>query len=206
MAVPKCCPSCDLSAHSDDAQAVSSILHDLGWDNTGELISTDKRFEVDGAIAARNWIIQQQKEGKATDSWDEHRIQLLWDAIALHSTPSIAAHKESVVAMCTAGIAIDFQGPTFDPSGTMTMAEFDAVKAEFPSRGLAEGVRKIICGFCRTKPSTTYGQYSLLCRELNQEVAKASADNWQMEYGRRFVEDYKTEGNLVFDLVENCLP
>ena len=82
----------------------------------------------------------------------------MWDAIALHSTPSIAAYKQPLVGMCTTGIAIDFQGPNTDPSGTITSAEFDAVVAEFPTRGLAEGIRNIICGFCRTKPATTYGK------------------------------------------------
>lgn len=150
------------TTQADNVQALSTILHDLGWDNTGELISTDKRFEVDGAIAARDWLLLQQKEGKVADPWDERRVQLLWDAIALHSTPSIAAHKEPVVAMCTTGIAIDFQGPNTDPTGTITMAEFNAVNAEFSTRGLAEGVRKIICGFCRTKPATTYGEFVLI--------------------------------------------
>lgn len=141
----------DLEAH-----ALSALLHDLGWDKTGELVSQDRRFEVDGAMAAREWIKAQQGARK-TENWDEHRLQLVWDAIALHSTPSISAYKEPIVGLCSMGIVSDFQGPNSDPSGTMTWDDFNAVKAEFPRHDLAGGIRKIVCGICRTKPATTYG-------------------------------------------------
>ena len=85
--------------------AISAILHDLGWDPTGALVSADKRFEVDGAIAARAFL---DREGKAED-WDARRTQLVWDSIALHATPSIAAHKEPEVQACAYGILADFQ-------------------------------------------------------------------------------------------------
>lgn len=39
-----------------EVQAVSAILHNLGWDMMGELISSDKRFEVDSAKAARAFL------------------------------------------------------------------------------------------------------------------------------------------------------
>ena len=36
--------------------------------------------------------------------------QLIWDGVALNSTPSIALYKETEVAMCTAGIGLDWGG------------------------------------------------------------------------------------------------
>ena len=68
----------DLEAH-----AIAAILHDLGWDEKGEFTSEDKRFEVDGANAARDFLRREAQD------WDKHRLQLVWDAIALHTTPSI---------------------------------------------------------------------------------------------------------------------
>jgi HD superfamily phosphodiesterase len=41
----------DLEVH-----AIGALMHDIGWDPTGELVSKDKRFEVDGADAARNFL------------------------------------------------------------------------------------------------------------------------------------------------------
>jgi hypothetical protein len=146
-------PAIDLEAH-----AVSTILHDLGWDITGKLVSADKRFEVDGANAARDFIEEQQKAGKTAD-WDHHRLQLVWDAIALHTTPTIAAYKEPVVKLCSFGTGVDFQGPDSDRTKTVTWEEFHALNNVFPRHDLAGGIRKIMCGLCRTKPATTYGEY-----------------------------------------------
>lgn len=147
----------DLEVH-----ALSAILHDLGWDVTGELISKDKRFEVDGAEAACDWIKKEQQSGRA-EHWDDYRLRLVWDAIALHTTPTIALYKEQPIKICSLGIAADFRGPGFDKNGTISEEVFDAVNKRFPRLDLANGIRKILCGFCQTKPETTYGVYTVRC-------------------------------------------
>lgn len=114
-------PKMDLEAH-----AISAIFHDLGWDCTGELVSKDKRFEVDGAEAARAWIQEEQRGGRA-EHWDELRIQLVWDAIALHTTGTIAMYKQTVVKVCAFGVRADFRGPNFDKAGTISWDVFNAV-------------------------------------------------------------------------------
>ncbi|KAF2665025.1 hypothetical protein BT63DRAFT_459645 [Microthyrium microscopicum] len=167
-----------------EAQAIAAIMHDLGWDNTGELISSDKRFEVDGAIAARAWIDKQQKDGLASNL-DESKKDLIWDAIALHTTPSIAAFKQPLVQVVGAGIASDFQGPTTDPTKTLTWDEYHAVTAEFPRLDLAAGIRRILCGFAETKPQATIESFS-------------------EQYGVRFIKGYKPTYGI--DMVENSLP
>lgn len=65
----------------NELHAVAAILHDLGWDQTGELISKDKRFEIDGANAARDFIL---REGDSKD-WDKHRLQLAWGSSSFFS-------------------------------------------------------------------------------------------------------------------------
>jgi hypothetical protein len=191
-----------------EAQALAAILHDLGWDKLGELVSKDKRFEVDGAIAAKKWIEAQIKEGAAPD-WDIHRIQLLWDTIALHTTPSIAAYKEPVVALVGAGIAADFQGPKSDPTGTLTRDEFNAVNKEFPRHNIGPAIRKIICDIIETKPATTFGMDLPFFSFHNflQRLTTRSIDNWQMQYGIRFVKNYNatTKGGLAIDMVDNAV-
>jgi hypothetical protein len=142
-----------------EAQALAATLHDLGWDHTGELISKYKRFEVDGAIAARNWIDAQVSKGLTTsEEWDEHRIQLVWDTIALHTTPSILAYKQPLVGL-VGGIAADFQVPKSDPTGTLTWEEFERVNKEFPRDGLASGIRQALCMLIEMKPETAYGEW-----------------------------------------------
>jgi hypothetical protein len=59
---------------------------------------------------------------------------LIWDGIALNSTPSIGLYKEAEVALCTAGIVLDFGGPQYDQ---IAPDEMRSVLAAFPrtSRG-----------------------------------------------------------------------
>ncbi|KAH7165303.1 hypothetical protein EDB81DRAFT_710760 [Dactylonectria macrodidyma] len=170
-------PDMDLEAH-----AISAIFHDLGWDCTGQLISEDKRFEVDGAEAARSWIREEQQNGRV-EGWDDHRTQLVWDAIALHTTATIALHKQTVVKVCALGVAADFRGPNLDNAGTISWDLSNALNEMFPRLDLANGIRRILCGFCRTKPQTTF-------------------DNFQNDYGTQFVEGYNPEGRRLIDFVE----
>src|SRR5882672_8716348 len=83
--------------------AVGTLLHDLGLTNS---FTGPKRFEIEGADAARAFAREQ--------GLDDPRVQLIWDSVALNSTPSIALHKEVEVALCTAGIGLDYGGPQYD--------------------------------------------------------------------------------------------
>lgn len=134
-----------------EAQAVAAILHDLGWDPTGKLVSTDKRFEVDGANAAREFL---RKEAPA--DWDKQRLQLVWDAIALHTTSSIVFFKEPEVVASAYGIWADLQGPDNTPGGLLTWDEYNAVVKELPRLKIGEGLTKIFCGIAQTKPEVTF--------------------------------------------------
>ncbi|KAH6684008.1 hypothetical protein B0J14DRAFT_571874 [Halenospora varia] len=178
------------SAIDPETHAVAAILHDLGWDNTSELISPDKRFEVDGAIAAWNFIEAAVSNGTAEKGeWGQHRKQQVWDSIALHTTPSISRYSQPIVAMTGNGIFSDFGGPNTDMTGLLTWDEYYRVKEAFPRHDLGPSVSKIACGFAKTKPSTTY-------------------DNWMQPFGDRYVENYTQEakGKLGIDMVEGALP
>jgi len=139
-----------------EAFAVAALLHDLGWDNStnSTIISPDKRFEVDGAIAAKDFIEQHGNK----NAWDDSRKQLVWDAIALHSTPSISTYKQLECALMTAGVLADIDGPGGDPTGSLTWEEYDRIKDIFPRLDVGPNISKIICGLAKTKPATTYGE------------------------------------------------
>lgn len=141
----------DLEVH-----AVAALLHDLGWDQTPDspFISHDKRFEVDGAIAAREFI----QNGKYGQEWDGRRVQLAWDSIALHTQPSIYNYKELEVATTGNGIWADFKGPELG----ITKEEYSAVVSEFPSDGMRDGMNDTMIWLCQGKPATTYGRLTSL--------------------------------------------
>src|SRR5678815_3187947 len=90
-------------AHDAEVVALGSLLHDLGLTNS---FTGKKRFEIEGADAARAFAREQ--------GLDARRAQLIWDSVALNSTPSIGLYKDTDVALCTAGIVLDFGGPQYD--------------------------------------------------------------------------------------------
>ncbi|KAF4470205.1 metal dependent phosphohydrolase [Fusarium albosuccineum] len=135
---------------------VSCILHDMGWAKTESLLSADKRFEVDGANIAKDFL--------QSEKWDEARVQRAWDAIALHATPSIAMYGAPEVALTNLGITAEFLGPNFPngPGGDnmITMEEYKAVLKVFPRANFnVDAVTQIMCGLCRNKPQTTYDNF-----------------------------------------------
>ncbi|KAL4781268.1 hypothetical protein BJX76DRAFT_21320 [Aspergillus varians] len=158
-----------------EIHAVSTVLHDLAWDHTSVFATQDKRFEVDSANAARNFLTRQ-----AVDL-DQRRRQLVWDSIALHTTPSLAHHKEPEVALCNMGIGADFAGPAF-PGGLITKGEYNAIIAELPLLEFKESVKKLMCGLCVHKPETTY-------------------DNFLRDFGVRYVDGYSTTGKVAHDFL-----
>ncbi len=79
---------------------VGAMFHDIGLveGHRGE----HDRFEVDGANAACDFLTQR---GIPTEA-----IRIVWDAIALRTTPGIPHHKEPDVALVTAGVELDVLG------------------------------------------------------------------------------------------------
>lgn len=141
------------------------------------------RFEVDGAIAARDFLL---REGNP-EEWDKHRIQLVWDSIAFHTCP-IAPYKEAEVAHCNAGICTELFGIEIAKSQMgdkvrIMQEEFDGIAKEYPREGLKGYLREILCGFCRDKPEVTYGSFV-------------------SGFGDRFVEGYSSKGKQMVDLME----
>lgn len=149
--------------------AVSAVLHDLGLTDR---YSAQERFEVDGANAARSFLKER--------GIPAHQIQLVWDAIALHTTRSIALHKEPEVAMTQSGIAVDVIGAGLD---LIPQDKVRAILAEFPRLSMKKQFRDCLCSLVRQKPATSY-------------------DNFLRDIGTRYVEGYSAP--TFPDLLENA--
>jgi hypothetical protein len=91
-------------SYDPEPLSIGAIFHDLGL--TEEYRSPDERFEVDGANAARRFL-EQHGVPRA-------EIDVVWDAIALHTTPGIPKWKEPEVALVTAGVELDVLGLGYD--------------------------------------------------------------------------------------------
>lgn len=167
----------DFKDRDTEVQAIAAILHDLGW-GSGDLVSKDKRFEVDSAEATRAFLIREGEK----ENWDAHRLQLAWDAVALHTSYSIALYKQLEVKCCAIGVFADFVGPERSFGGVLTRGIWDGIVAEYPRLGFRGGIKRILCGLCQTKPDTTY-------------------DNFVSAFGVAYVEGYSLEGKSFVDVV-----
>jgi hypothetical protein len=145
------------SAPDLELLALSAILHDLGLT---ERYSANERFEVDGANAARSFL-----KGRSVPA---NQLQLVWDAIALHTIPSIAPHKEPEVAVTHLGITVDVIGGGLD---RIPQDRVRAILAEYPRLSMKKQFRDCLCNVVRQKPATSY-------------------DNLLRDIGTRYIEGY----------------
>jgi len=146
------------TAHDGEVLAITAILHDLGLETS---FDGPLRFEVEGANAARAFA--------RSAGFDERRAQLIWDGVALNSTPSIALYKETEVAVATMGIALDWGGFGYE---ALTEAQVAAIVEEFPRLEMKQQFTRAVCRIVETRPATTY-------------------DNFARDFGERFVPGYK---------------
>jgi hypothetical protein len=151
--------------HDAEVVAVGTLLHDI---TLNERFAGPRRFEVEAADLARSFA----KQGGLGD----RRAQLIWDSVALNSTPSIGLYKEAEVALCTAGICLDVIGWQYDliPSN-----EMGRIVDEFPRLGMKRRMTQCFCHIVEVKPELTY-------------------DNFLRDFGERFVADYKSPSAVDF--------
>lgn len=122
-----------------------AMFHDIGLMHKHS--SNCERFEVDGANAARDFL----KSRGITP----HEIDLVWTAIALHTTPGVPQHMHPVIALVTAGVEMDVLGLTYREYPD---AEREAVAHAHPRP--AHFKEEIIQAFydgIKHKPDTTFG-------------------------------------------------
>jgi len=121
--------------------AVAVLLHDLGLACGG---APDRRFEVVGADAGRTFALSH--------NMGERRADTIWDAIALHTTASIARHKGTDVICCISGIACDYGG-----AGYQDLSDNDkkVILSAYPRLGMKKRLTTCLCDIARNHPSTT---------------------------------------------------
>jgi hypothetical protein len=124
---------------------VAALFHDLGL---VDAYHTDtKRFEVDGADAAREFL--------RSHGISDPKSDLVWEAIALHTTPGIPQYMRPEIALTNAGVLVDVIGIGYDE---YTPEQRNRVTAAFP-RGehfKSDFIRAQTCSALR-KPLTTFG-------------------------------------------------
>ncbi len=124
---------------------VGAMFHDMGL--THQHASTDERFEVDGANAARDFL---RRHGITPAD-----IDLVWTAIALHTTPGVPQHMHPVIALVTAGVEMDVLGLTYNE---YSESEREAIVQAHPrTTHFKEDIIQAFYDGIKHKPETTFG-------------------------------------------------
>src|SRR5262249_94706 len=110
----------------------------------------------------------------------DRRAQLVWDLIALNSTPSLALHKEPEVAVGTMGIGLDYAGFGLQ---ALPAGDLERIFSAYPRLKMKQRFSDTCCRLVTEKPETSY-------------------DNFLRDFGERFVPGYKAVSTV--DLLMNA--
>jgi len=155
--------------YDHEVVAIGTILHDIGLTAS---VSGPNRFEVNGADAAVSFIKGQ--------GLSDRRAQLIWDLVALNSTPSLALHKEPEVAVGTMGIGLDYGGFGIQ---ALPPGDLERILSAYPRLKMKQRFADTCCRLVTEKPETSY-------------------DNFLRDFGERFAPGYKTVSTV--DLLMNA--
>jgi hypothetical protein len=122
---------------------LAALMHDLGLT---EAFAADQRFEVDGADAATRFLLD--------NGYADAKAQLVWDAIALHSSAGIADRKQPEIALIYMGAHLDVMGLFIDE---ITPSLIDDTLALYPRLGMKAAFTQAVAEVARKKPHTAIG-------------------------------------------------
>lgn len=123
---------------------VAALFHDVGL--LIPFSEAEQRFEIDGADHAQAFLLERGFPARA--------VEVVWNAIALHTTPGVPGRMGPEVAATNLGVLTDAIGLGLDQLDPATVEEITAAhprgdfKKEF-LRTFYEGLKD--------RPATTYG-------------------------------------------------
>ena len=127
------------SVIDEEAAFCAAALHDLGL---VPAYQRDNRFEVDGADAARQFCSKHQVPPERAD--------LVWEAIALHTSPGIATRLAEEIAVVHLGAGLELFGLGLDQVPQQIVEE---VLDRYPRMNFKTEFRKLLVEQCRNNPA-----------------------------------------------------
>ncbi|MFG3323773.1 HD domain-containing protein [Streptomyces sp. NPDC048171] len=123
---------------------MSSIFHDAGL--LAPFSNTRQRFELDGADHARAFLLER--------GFSRHAAEVVWTAVALHTTPEIPSRMGSEVAATNYGVLTDAIGWGLDDVADDRLEEIVTAhpRGDFKKEFLEAFVEGL-----KDRPETTYG-------------------------------------------------
>jgi hypothetical protein len=123
---------------------VAALFHDFGL--LTPFSDAEQRFEVDGADHAQAFLRDRGFSSRA--------VEVVWNAIALHTTPGIPARMGPEVAATNLGVLTDAIGVGLD---TLDPAMVDEITAAHPRGDFKNEFLRTFYEGLKHRPNTTYG-------------------------------------------------
>lgn len=123
---------------------VAALFHDLGL--TSRYGSSMQRFELDGADAARDFLLAHDRSHDVA--------QTAWLAIALHTTPEIPTRLAPEIALVTAGVETDVLGLQLEE---ITPSDREAVTEAHPRPNFKRDILAAFNDGMKHRPESTFG-------------------------------------------------
>lgn len=123
---------------------VGAMFHDIGL--TERYRTSMLRFEVDGANAARDLLLER--------GYDPADARKVWLGIALHTTPGVPEFLDPEIALVTAGVETDVLGMGRDD---LAPAALDAVTAAHPRPDFKNRIIAAFNDGMKHRPDSTFG-------------------------------------------------
>ena len=137
---------------------LGAVMHDLGF--TERFDSGEQRFEVDGADAAQAFVLEHRLPAE--------KAEIVWDAIALHTSAGIASRKQPEIALVHLGASADVFGMRLEDIDPETI---ERVIDAYPRLGWKKAVMELVISQIKRKP-------------------KAAAFTWMADVGRCHVHGF----------------
>jgi hypothetical protein len=123
---------------------VAALFHDTGL--VPPCRSDDQRFELDGADRARAFLLSH--------GFSDADADLVWTAIALHTTPEVPLKMAPEIAATTMGVETDVLGMRL---GNLSREEIEAVTGAHPRPDFKRGILQAFKEGFEHRPDTTFG-------------------------------------------------
>jgi HD domain len=121
-----------------------AMFHDIGL--TERFRASMLRFEVDGANAARDFLLAR--------GVDEAAARKVWLSIALHTTPGVPEFLDPEIALVTAGVETDVLGIG---CSDLSSEAIDAVTAAHPRPDFKNRILRAFTDGMKHRPRSTFG-------------------------------------------------
>jgi HD domain len=123
---------------------IAAMFHDTGL--VPPYRGQEQRFELDSADAARDFLGSRGLTGSVAD--------VVWTAIALHTTPEVPYRMDPVIAATTAGVETDVLGIRL---GAISDGDLGAVTAAHPRPNFKSEILQAFTDGFQDRPDTTFG-------------------------------------------------